>query len=53
MCERCEVAEAGLHGETGSRRHLAAWLGANDAAPERLPPAARAAHALLVRTEGG
>jgi RecB family exonuclease len=51
MCERCDVAEACLQGETGSRRHLAAWLDRHDEAPARLPPAARAAHALLVRTE--
>jgi len=50
-CGACDVAEACLQGETGSRRHLAAWLARNDAAPERLPRAARAAHALLVRTE--
>jgi RecB family exonuclease len=50
-CESCDVAEACLQGETGSRRHLAAWLARHDAAPERLPPPARAAHALLVRTE--
>jgi RecB family exonuclease len=51
-CEACDVAEACLQGETGSRRHLAAWLARHDEAPERLPPAARAAHALLVRTVG-
>jgi RecB family exonuclease len=51
-CAWCEVAEACLQGETGSRRHLAAWLARHDEAPERLPPAARAAHALLVRTVG-
>jgi hypothetical protein len=51
ICERCDVAEACLQGETGSRRHLAAWLRRHDAAPERLPAAARAAYALLVRTE--
>jgi len=51
-CASCDVAEACLQGETGSRRHLAAWLARHDAAPERLPAAAaRAAHALLVRTE--
>jgi RecB family exonuclease len=50
-CDSCDVAEACLQGETGSRRHLAAWLARNDPAPERLPAAARAAHALLVRTE--
>ena len=50
-CESCDVAEACLQGETGSRRHLAAWLAHHDAAPERLPGAVRAAHALLVRTE--
>jgi hypothetical protein len=50
-CEWCDVAEACLQGETGSRRHLAAWLGRHDAAPSLLPAAARAAHALLVRTE--
>ena len=50
-CDGCDVAEACLQGETGSRRHLAAWLTRHDAAPERLPRAARAAHALLVRTE--
>jgi hypothetical protein len=50
-CASCDVAEACLQGETGSRRHLAAWLGRHEAAPARLPPAARAAYALLVRTE--
>jgi RecB family exonuclease len=51
VCEWCDVAEACLQGETGSRRHLAAWLAHHDAAPSHLPAAARAAHALLVRTE--
>jgi RecB family exonuclease len=51
-CETCDVAEACLQGETGSRRHLAAWLERHDGAPERLPPEARAAHALLSRTLG-
>jgi RecB family exonuclease len=51
-CESCDVSEACLQGETGSRRHLAAWLDRHAAAPERLPAAARAAFALLVRTEG-
>ena len=50
-CDSCDVGEACLQGETGSRRHLAAWLDRHDDVPERLPPAARAAHALLVRTE--
>jgi RecB family exonuclease len=50
-CDSCDVAEACLQGETGSRRHLAAWLTRHAQAPERLPAAARAAHALLVRTE--
>jgi RecB family exonuclease len=49
-CDSCDVAEACLQGETGSRRHLAAWLARYDAAPERLPAPARAAHALLART---
>jgi RecB family exonuclease len=51
-CDSCDVAEACLQGEAGARRHLAAWLARHDEAPERLPPAARAAHALLVRTVG-
>jgi hypothetical protein len=49
-CGWCEVSEACLQGETGSRRHLAAWLARHDDAPERLPPGPRAAHALLART---
>jgi len=50
-CNSCDVAEACLQGETGSRRHLAAWLGRHDAAPQQLGAAARAAHTLLSRTE--
>lgn len=50
-CATCDVSEACLQGETGSRRHLAAWLRHHDAAPERLRGAAGAAYALLVRTE--
>jgi hypothetical protein len=49
-CDSCDVAEACLQGETASRRRLAAWLAWHDEAPERLPPAERAAHALLART---
>ncbi len=49
-CGSCDVSEACLQGETGSRRHLAAWLARHDAAPERLDAAGRTAHALLVRT---
>jgi RecB family exonuclease len=51
-CASCDVAEACLQGETGARRHLAAWLARHDEESEALPPAARAAHALLVRTVG-
>jgi hypothetical protein len=50
-CATCDVSEACLQGETGSRRHLAAWLRHHDEAPERLRGAAGAAYALLVRTE--
>jgi hypothetical protein len=51
-CERCDVAEACLQGETGSARHLAAWLTKHEHAPERLrEPAERAALALLLRVE--
>ncbi len=50
-CASCDVAEACIQGETGSGRHLAAWLDRNEPHPERLPPAARAALALLLRVE--
>jgi hypothetical protein len=50
-CEWCEVAEACLQGESGSGRHLAKWLDHHEAKPEALPPAARAAFAVLTRGE--
>jgi RecB family exonuclease len=50
-CERCDVAEACLFGETGSAQHLAAWLTQHEETPERLPEAARAALMLLLRVE--
>jgi hypothetical protein len=50
-CARCDVAEACLFGESGSSQHLAAWITQHEEAPERLPEAARAALALLLRVE--
>jgi RecB family exonuclease len=50
-CERCDVSDACLFGETGHAQHLAAWLTQHEPAPERLPPAPRAAFALLQRLE--
>jgi hypothetical protein len=45
------VSEACLFGESGSAQHLAAWITQHEEAPERLPEAARAALALLLRVE--
>ena len=50
-CERCDVAEACLQGESGSAQHLAAWITQHEDVPERLPAAARAALTLLLRVE--
>jgi RecB family exonuclease len=50
-CERCDVAEACLLGESGSAHHLAAWITRHEETPERLPEAPRAALALLLRVE--
>lgn len=51
-CRTCQVAEACIRGETGSSRHLAAWLDRYEPTPERLATAAsRGALALLLRVE--
>ncbi len=51
-CESCDVSEACLQGETGSGRHLAAWLTKHERAPGALSSsAAQAALTLLLRVE--
>jgi RecB family exonuclease len=50
-CDRCDVAEACLFGETGSAQHLAAWITQHEETPAGLPEAARAALTLLLRVE--
>ena len=43
VCERCEVAQACLQGDTGSRRRLAAWLADSGSAPPAGPSLAEQA----------
>jgi RecB family exonuclease len=50
-CDRCDVADACLSGETGHAQHLAAWLTRHEESPAGLPPGAAAALALLLRLE--
>jgi len=50
-CERCDVAEACLLGESGSAQHLAAWIAHHEDDSEGLSEAPRAALRLLLRLE--
>jgi RecB family exonuclease len=50
-CDRCDVAEACVFGESGSAQHLARWITRHEEDREGLSEAAAAALALLLRVE--